>query len=120
MRLVLAGCLLSLAACRHHGAPEPAWPKSAGHVAPEKWEDDGGESLEPQQASHIAAVERAEDRTPAVEAEAIVVEAPAAPKGDAKPDGKPDAKPDAKTDAKPPTGEIEVIEIKPEDIVIDR
>jgi len=108
-----------LAACGAKSSSGPAWPKSAGRVEvdPEK---DGGESLEPQQASHVAAVERAEDRTPAVEAEAIVVEAPAPAAGDVKPDAKTDAKPEAKSDAKPPTGEIEVIEIKPEDIVIDR
>lgn len=46
MRLVLA-CSLFLVACHRGGAPEPAWPESAGHVAPDSWEDDGGESLEP-------------------------------------------------------------------------
>lgn len=121
MRFHAATALLAfalLAACGAKSASGPAWPKSAGRVEvdPEK---DGGESLEPQQASHVAAVERAEDRTPVVEA-AIVVEAPSPATGDAKPDAKAEAKPDAKGDVKPTTGEIEVIEIKPEDIVIDR
>lgn len=106
---------LMLAACGSKPTTGPAWPKSAGRVEvdPEK---DGGESLEPQQASHVAAIERAEDRTPAVDAEAIVVETPApktpAPGGDATPEG---------ATKSPPTGEvqIEVIEVRPEDIIIE-
>lgn len=48
MRAALAG-LLVLAACGGKAStPDPAWPESAGHVAPETWEEDGGESLEPQ------------------------------------------------------------------------
>lgn len=47
MRFLLAAVLV-LAACGGKGSPEPAWPKSAGHVPPESWEEDGGESLEPQ------------------------------------------------------------------------
>jgi len=47
MRFLLAAVLV-LSACGGKGSPEPAWPKSAGHVPPESWEEDGGESLEPQ------------------------------------------------------------------------
>jgi hypothetical protein len=115
----LLGILGLAGACGGKRASEPAWPRSAGRVEvdPEK---DGGQSLEPQQASNVAAIERAEDRTPVVVEDAIVVEAPAPPKADATTEPKTDAKPDAKADAKPPTGQVEVIEIKPEDIGIDR
>ncbi|HUQ03196.1 MAG TPA: hypothetical protein VM261_11925 [Kofleriaceae bacterium] len=104
-------------ACGGKGSQGPAWPKSAGRVEvdPEK---DGGESLEPQQASHVAAVERAEDRTPVIDAAVEVKE----PEGD-KPKDAPAKEGEAKEKAaSPPAGEgtIEVIEIKPEDIQVDR
>lgn len=110
---LLALAVVLLAACGPTSSAGPAWPKSAGRVEvdPEK---DGGESLEPQQASHIAAVERTEDRTPAVGKEAIVVEAPSPAKGEAK------VEPNGEAKGEPKVETIEVIEIKPEDIVIDR
>lgn len=51
----------------HAGDVGPAWPKSAGHVVPDSWEDDGGESLAPHQAAAVAAVEASADEP--VEAE---------------------------------------------------
>jgi hypothetical protein len=61
-----------LAACGGKARPEPPWPK---HQAPETWEEDGGESIAPRQASDVAAVEASADppEEPAVE---IPVEAP--------------------------------------------
>ncbi len=48
MRAWLLGFALAAAACGGKAStPDPAWPASAGHVAPETWEEDGGESLEP-------------------------------------------------------------------------
>ena len=114
MRSFVAATLLALAACGGQVSSGPAWPKSAGRVEVEP-EKDGGESLEPQQAVNIAAVERSEDRTPVVET--IVVEAPAP-----KPAATPGDKTDGAKSAPPPTGDvqIEVIETKPEDIIIER
>jgi hypothetical protein len=120
---VLAAAVVTslFGACGSKGAEGPAWPKSAGRVEvdPEK---DGGESLEPQHASHVAAVERAEDRTPVIDAAAIEVVEPDAdkskdPKDAAATEGEAKDKP-----ASPPAGEgtIEVIEIKPEDIQLER
>ena len=111
----LAGLIIVLGACGGRSGDGPAWPRSAGRMesTPAK---DGGESLEPQQASHIAAVERAEDKTPAVgAADIVVVEAPATPV----------EIPPLPANAgapTPPAGEVEiqVIEIKPEDIQLDR
>jgi hypothetical protein len=74
---LLVGFLtLAAAACGSKQSSGPAWPKSAGSVEvdPEK---DGGESLEPQQAVSIAAIEHSDDPTPAVDDDAIVMEAPA-------------------------------------------
>lgn len=45
--------LIVIAACGRKGAPDPAWPESAGHVAPETWEEDGGESLEPRGSTMV-------------------------------------------------------------------
>lgn len=103
--------LALVAACGGRSASGPAWPKAA------ESEEDGGESLEPQHASNVAAVERAEDRTPAVDATVVVMEE----KPPAKPDGaKPEVAKPPET-AKPPEGEvqIEVIEIRPEDIPVN-
>jgi hypothetical protein len=66
-RALILGVLL--AACGGKARPEPPWPK---HQAPETWEEDGGESIEPRQASDVAAVEASEE--PA--AEEPVVELP--------------------------------------------
>jgi hypothetical protein len=111
---VLVG-FLTLAACGSKQSSGPAWPKNAGRmeVDPEK---DGGESLEPQQAVSIAAIEHSDDKTPAVDEDAIVVDAPAAktpvPGGDAKPEG---------ATKSPPAGDvkIEVIEVRPEDLILE-
>jgi hypothetical protein len=113
-RLLIALSLVMAAACGARGGGEAAWPKSAGRVETTA-DKDGGESLEPQQAVSIAAVERAEDKTPAKgEVETIVVEAPARPV-------EIPPLPAGAGDPKPPAGEItiEVIEIKPEDIQIE-
>ncbi len=64
---LLAGILL--AACGGRPAGGPAWPKA--HAT----EADGGESLAPQKASAVAAIEEAEDATPSAAAGA----APSAP-----------------------------------------
>lgn len=104
--------LALVAACGGRTANGPAWPKAA------ETEEDGGESLDPQHASNVAAVERAEDRTPAVEA-TVIMEAPApAPKPDAPTPPAGSATPPA---AKPPEGEvqIEVIEVRPEDLPVN-
>jgi hypothetical protein len=66
---LLAGILL--AACGGSHAGGPAWPKA--HAT----ESDGGESLAPQKASAVAAIEEAEDTTPSVSA-AVTPSAPAA------------------------------------------
>jgi hypothetical protein len=98
-----------LGACGATRAPEPAWPKSAGRVEVEPGKD-GGQSLEPQQPVNVAAIERADDPTPVVDKEAVVVvEEPA-----------PEAKPEVGGAAQPLEGEIEVIEVRPEDIVFDQ
>lgn len=104
----LIGVALLVAACGGRSGSGAAWPSSAGSVEAE--DKDGGESLDPQHASNVAAVERAEDRTPSVdEAATVVVELPPLPV---------EIPPlPATADGKPPAGEveIEVIEIKPED-----
>lgn len=83
LALVLA---TTAAACGGGGAAGPAWPRSAGRVDGPA-DKDGGESLEPQQASYVLAIERSEDKT--------VATAPPAPAGEV---------------------EIEVIELDPEDL----
>lgn len=114
MRRAIGALLLGLlvTACGGGGASGPAWPKSAGKVEVTEPDQDGGESLEPQQAASVAAVEHADDRTPAIEA--IVIEAPA-PTPEVTP------APATPTDVTPPVGEvqIEVIEIKPEDLILE-
>jgi hypothetical protein len=116
---VLVGVVVAalVGACGGKDGQGPAWPKSAGRVEvdPEK---DGGESLEPRHPSHIAAVERAEDRTPVID-ETVEVKAPDADKPKDAPAKEDEAK---EKPASPPAGEgtIEVIEIKPEDIQLDR
>ena len=64
-----------LAACGGRSSSGPAWPKSAGRVEVSDPAKDGGESLEPDVDMHVAAIERAEDKTPA--GESIVVESAA-------------------------------------------
>jgi hypothetical protein len=70
--------LLLLAACgsRDRGS-DPPWPKSAGHEKPDKWEDDGGESLDPRR-EHMGAVESSKEPTPPGEVQVVepVVETP--------------------------------------------
>src|SRR5688572_22425830 len=102
--------LALVAACGGRAASGPAWPKAA------ETEEDGGESLDPQHASNVAAVERAEDRTPAIEATVVMEAPPPAPKPDAA--ATPPAGSGTPPAAKPPEGEvqIEVIEVRPEDI----
>jgi hypothetical protein len=98
MRWILG--LALLAACGR-SASGPAWPRSA------ESEEDGGESLEPQHASNVAAIERAEDPTPAVDTTVVVDVA------------EPDADPAETLPATPgatPEPTIEVIEISPEDL----
>lgn len=104
------GIAIVLAGCGGRAASGPAWPRSAGRIEVTDPAKDGGESLEPDVDMHVAAIERAEDKTPAVDS--IVVES-AAPAPDA-------AKP-ATDAAPPPVGEvqIEVIEIKPEDLNLE-
>jgi hypothetical protein len=79
MRLAFAcaafAAALLLASCG--GNRGPAWPKSAGAVTVDEWEEDGGESIEPQ-ASLATAVERSAEPTP----EGKVAEAPPAPAPD--------------------------------------
>lgn len=112
MRALVAVLLSSvvLAACGAKSGSGPAWPRSAGRVEvdPEK---DGGESLEPQHASHVSAIERADDRTPVIEGDAVVVE-----EKDRTEETKDETKPS------PPAGEVqvEVIEVRPEDIQLER
>ncbi len=108
LALVLA---TTAAACGGGGAAGPAWPRSAGRVDGPA-DKDGGESLEPQQASYVLAIERSEDKTVATAAPPAPAVAPteaaeAAP-GEAAPP----------TPAPAPAGEveIEVIELDPEDL----
>lgn len=91
--LSLAGAL-ALAACGPRKAAEPAWPRSAGRIEvdPEK---DGGESLEPTHGSNVAAIERAEDRTPEHE-EAAVIEVV-----EVSPDAEIEVEPDTESPAGP-------------------
>jgi len=82
---VLAGLLVAmLAACGGGRERGPAWPKL------HEPEADGGESLEPRHASSVAAIEKAEDATPAeaapASAGAAAASAPAAPPDDAAPE----------------------------------
>lgn len=105
--LSVAGAL-ALVACGPRRAPEPAWPKSAGRIEvdPEK---DGGESLAPTHASNVAAIERAEDRTPGVD-EAAVIEVVEASPEEIEVDKEPAAEPAAEATAEPdkePGGEAE-------------
>ncbi len=108
---------LALAGCGARSASGPAWPKSAGRVEVEP-DQDGGQSLEPQQASHVAAVERTEDKTPVVETIVVEGEAPKPAATIGAPATSDATKPAATT---VPAGEvqIEVIELKPEDIIIE-
>lgn len=119
MRRALArvGLVLALAGCGGHAASGPAWPRSAGRVEVDDPAQDGGESLEPQQAVGVAAIERADDRTPAVSAEAIVVDEEVPPA----PAAAPAAPADGAAAPTPPVGEvqIEVIELNPEDIDLE-
>lgn len=104
----LVGVVLLVAACGGRSGAGAAWPSSAGAVEPE--DQDGGESLDPQHASHVAAVERAEDKTPSVDETAtVVVDLPAMPV---------EIPPLPTTADTKPAGEVEVIEIKPEEIEI--
>jgi hypothetical protein len=110
IRAAVLVALLALAAatagCGSKQSSGPAWPKSAGRmeVDPEK---DGGESLEPQQAVSVAAIEHSDDKTPAVDddEDAIVVEDPATTTSD-----------DA---TKPGEVQFEVIDAQPEDATPD-
>jgi hypothetical protein len=49
--------LTGLGACGGASNSGPAWPKSAGTVTPDTWEEDGGESIEPRVASDVTAIE---------------------------------------------------------------
>jgi hypothetical protein len=51
----------TLAACGGASKSGPAWPKSAGNMTPDTWEEDGGESIEPRVASDAAPVESGSD-----------------------------------------------------------
>ena len=96
---------LALAACGRAPAAGPAWPKSAGTVAPEDYRDDGGESIQPH-PHHVAAIEVATDPSPpasaatadAGEGTSTATDNPATPGL--------------------PTGTVETIEIQLEDIQI--
>jgi hypothetical protein len=70
LRTALLACLL--AACGGSRDRGPAWPK------PSPSETDGGETLEPRQASAVAAIEDAEDATPSAGAPAATTTTPAA------------------------------------------
>ena len=59
--------VVALAGCHGASSSGPAWPKSAGTVAPDGYEDDGGESLAPH-PRHVAAIEVATDDSPAASA----------------------------------------------------
>ncbi len=86
-------------ACGSTRDPGPAWPRSAGRIEvdPEK---DGGESLEPTHASSVAAIERAEDRTPRGD-EAAIIEVVDAPPEEIEIDKEPVEAPGAEAAAEP-------------------
>jgi hypothetical protein len=94
---------LGLAACGGSPDPGPAWPK------PQASETDGGESLEPRQASSVAAIEKAEDAKPSA-----TEPAPASPT--AAPAAAPAATPDAPAPEAPK--ELEDV-LTTEEIVIE-
>lgn len=110
----LAAALLVLVAC--HGARDrgPAWPKSAGTVAPDDYQDDGGESLEPR-TNHVAAIEVSADDRPAPVADSPKPAAPSSDKGT--------ATETSTTPAAPTTDTIEIqiedIQVGPGDIIIN-
>ncbi len=60
MRRCLALAFL-LAACGGASKHEPAWPKSAGTVPAETWQEDGGQSIEPREPTDVAAAESVDD-----------------------------------------------------------
>src|SRR5215211_3817128 len=102
-KAALAGVLIALlGGCGGSRDRGPAWPK------PHASETDGGESLEPRQASAVAAIEDADDATPAT-----VTPAPAAA---AAPAAAPVSRPDKPADAPPPK-EPDVLTT--EDIIIE-
>ena len=103
MRLVLA--LFLVAACGGRSERGPAWPKLHEREA------DGGESLEPRQASAVVAIEKAEDAPSAEPAPASDGAA-----DDAK-DGAPAAQPETPTSEVPSLDDPEVFTT--EEIVIE-
>jgi hypothetical protein len=109
--------LLVAPACGRGSGSGPAWPRSAGRVEVNP-EDDGGESLEPQFGSAISAIERSEDRTVPAPEDDVEDEVPAVLVDE---DPAEDSSDDDDAAPTPPAGEveIEVIEVPPEDIVIE-
>jgi hypothetical protein len=104
----VAVALLALTACDRGASRGPAWPASAGTVAPDDSVDDGGESLEPRASSRpVAALEVAPDLTP-------TATATAAPGAAADP--KVDKPAPTSTEKTPPM--VETIELQVEDIQI--
>lgn len=95
--------LTALTACDRGASRGPAWPASAGTVAPDDYQDDGGESLEPRASSSpVAALEVAPDLKP------TTATTPAAA------DAKVDKPAPTSTEKTPPL--VETIEIQVEDI----
>ena len=98
--------VLAIAGCHAAAAGGPAWPKSAGTVTPDDYQDDGGESLAPH-PSHVAAIEVATDDTPAASATpAPTATATAIDRGT------------PTTPSQPPVPPTETIEIQIEDIQV--
>ena len=58
MKTVVIAVALTLSACHRNAATK--WPHSAGHVAVPEWQDDGGQSLDPQ-ASIATNIEASDD-----------------------------------------------------------
>jgi hypothetical protein len=100
------GLGLGLAGCGGSRASGPAWPQ------PTPSETDGGESLEPRQASSVAAIEKAGDESPATPAAATPAATPAAATPAA-----PGARPDRSTSEPAPSRDLDILTT--EEIIIE-
>jgi hypothetical protein len=68
----LSVAVLVAAACGgDRGAAGPPWPRSAGHVPADSWEEDGGESLAPRHA-RMSAAERSASTTVSADLEVTI------------------------------------------------
>jgi hypothetical protein len=83
-RLLTAVALAFAGGCAG-AAAGPAWPKSAGSMVPETWEEDGGESLAPHAVVAESDDEELEDEEELAVEEEVEAVAPAAKPAEEKP-----------------------------------